>query len=45
LLESDIDFDDLDTPTYLRKKSASMQQSGQQEAKYKDQNNSQQSAE
>jgi len=44
-LESDIDFDDLDTPTYLRKKSASMQQSGQQEAKYKDQNSSQQASE
>ena len=44
-LENDIDFDDLDTPTYLRKKSASMQQSGQQEAKHKDQNSSQQSAE
>jgi len=44
-LENDIDFDDLDTPTYLRKKSASMQQSGQQEAKHKDQNTSQQSAE
>ncbi len=44
-LESDIDFDDLDTPTYLRKKSASMQQAAQQEVKHKDHNNLQQSAE